>query len=111
MHASRWTFPELKNLDGTQQKRVWRACWWRPFANWQTWIAFGAQFFLQWVGISLGISLDRHLMASRQDYEFPIFTIALFTLMAVAGAAVFVWMWCRMFRMHTKRYLENEHRA
>jgi hypothetical protein len=114
------SFPELRDLESSQRKTVWRACWLCPFLHWQTWAAFLGQFVSILFGVAFGSLIDGwHRIwfsilfggsvepGQLERLRLPICTAILFWLGGVVGAFVFMQVYSQMIRPYLKRYLES----
>jgi hypothetical protein len=118
-----WTFksfPELRDLEPSRRKVVWRACCLRPFLHWQTWAAFLGQSVFAASGAILGAFIDGwHQIwftyfsgGSLETHQYdqlslPIYTGLLFWLAGTVGAFVFGQVYSRMIRPYLKKYVES----
>src|SRR5438552_3139215 len=94
-----WTpksLPELRDLEASLRRKVWRACWLRSFRHWQTWAAFVSQFVLILVGAFVGLVADGQLwilgwalrgdsLVGRETGQFPWATVLLMQVGALVG--------------------------
>ena len=114
------SFPELRDLESSRRKVVWRACWLRPFLQWQTWAAFLSQFVFIFLGAAIGsffdgwhrvwlaIYFDGSVAPSEFEHlHLPIWTAIFFWLGSFPGAFVFTQVYSRMIRPYLKRYVES----
>ena len=116
-----WThksFIELRELEFSRRRKVWRACWLRPFCHWQTWAAFVSQSVLILIGAFLGLVADGQLWMLRGDtplvpeaFRFPLATLLLALAGAFVGMFIFTQVYASMIRPELKRYLETHHDA
>ena len=120
-----WTlksFPELRDLDSSRRKLVWRACCLRPFLHWQTWTAFLGQFGFVFSGAILGSLIDGSYRIwfsvwfggsiepdQLERLRFPVATIILFLLGGVVGTFVFGQVYSNMIRPYLKEHIESHH--
>ena len=116
-----WTsksIPELRDLEPSQRRAVWRACCLQPFRHWQTWAAFVGQFATMLIGAIAGLSIDGHtwilLGGSPPDIEkmrFPTATVFLALAAGIVSVMLFTQVLSHMVRPYLKRHLETHHAA
>ena len=116
-----WThksIPELRDLKPRQRRKVWRACWLRPYRHWQTWVAFVGQFLVVLVGGLIGMVIDGdtwilggHSPTDLEKFTFPWGAVLLMNLGAVMSGCAFWQFHLRLMRPELKRYLESHGHA
>jgi hypothetical protein len=120
------TLPELRDLEPSRRKVVWRACCWRPFHHWQTWVAFLSQFVFYFLGAVLGafvggsgsILLSAWLFGPSRDPKLgqrffddrssTVYLTFIFGFVGVMiGTCIFTHVYAKMIRPYLKSYLES----
>lgn len=112
-----WTlksYPELRDLEPSWRRRVWRSCYLRSFRYWQTWAALLSQFLLILAGAFVGLIVDGRFWmlqgdspVGRETFRFPFATVLLTGLGGMLGSFVFWQVISSVIRPELKRYLET----
>jgi hypothetical protein len=56
------SIPELKHLPATEQRRLWRAAYWRSFENWRTWAALALVGLFGAAGSYVGLTYGHQVL-------------------------------------------------
>jgi hypothetical protein len=105
LYWSNNSIPELADMDSADRKKAWKACYYKPYRHWRTWLF---EFFLI-VSVLVSVHLSFYLERRYGLNVWPSFSIP--PVISMIYGWFLINNHIETMRPYMKKYLDGENRS